>query len=198
MTCCLGILLPAGLVLASDSRSNAGNLSHHSMNKITVAKFDDLGDRQPAHILVGEVDLVVVRFDKAVSVLYGRCLQRRAPMADGRVEGDNLVCGVHDWDYQLDSGVSAYSNAQALQKFTSWVEDGQVWVDGEEIAAWGRTHPQPFHHTIYLGQYADTGHGTPEEPHNALILRYARDGLSKTGHQGAVEAMGVPRDSLPT
>lgn len=168
------------------------------MNKIAVARLDDLPDRQPAHALVEGVDLVVVRFDDAVSVLYGRCLHRGALMADGRVEGDNLICGVHDWDYRLDSGVSAYNHAEALQKFASWVVDGQVWVDADEVAAWGLQHPQPFNRLVYLGQYADTGHGTPEEPHNALIQRYARDGLSKTGHHGAVEAMGVPRDRLPT
>jgi glutamate synthase domain-containing protein 2 len=119
-------------------------------------------------------------------------------MADGHVEGDNLVCGLHHWDYRLDTGVSAYSHHEVLNKFASWVEDGKVWVDADEIATWARKHPQPFDRTIYLGQYADTGHGTPEEPHNALIQRYAREGLSKTGHHGAVEAMGVPRDQLPS
>jgi glutamate synthase domain-containing protein 2/nitrite reductase/ring-hydroxylating ferredoxin subunit len=168
------------------------------MKKTAVAQFDELGDRQPAHARVGEVDLVVVRYDNAVSVLYGRCLHRGALMADGRVEGDTLICGLHDWDYRLDTGVSAYNNAEALQKFSSWIEDGQVWVYADEISAWAKDHPQPFNRTIYLGQYADTGHGTAEEPHNALIQRYAREGLSKTGHHGAVEAMGVPRDQLPT
>ena len=64
------------------------------MNKTAVARVEDLADRQPAHALVEGVDLVVVRFDDAVSVLYGRCLHRGALMADGRVEGDNLICGV--------------------------------------------------------------------------------------------------------
>ena len=50
----------------------------------------------------------------------------------------------------------------------------------------------------YLGVYPDTGHGTAEEPHNAMIQRYARGGLSRTGQHGAVQAMGVPRDQLPT
>jgi glutamate synthase domain-containing protein 2/nitrite reductase/ring-hydroxylating ferredoxin subunit len=168
------------------------------MQKIAVARFDELGDRQPAHALVGGVDLVVVRWGRDVSVMYGRCLHRGALMADGHVEGDNLICGVHGWDYRLDSGVSAYNNAEALQKFYAWVEGGAVWVDSDEIEEWARSHPQPFNRTIYLGQYADTGHGTAEEPHNALIQRYAREGLSKTGHHGVVEAMGVPRDQLPT
>jgi methylamine---glutamate N-methyltransferase subunit C len=168
------------------------------MQATAVAPFDDLADRQPVHAQVAGIDLVIVRFDGAVSVLYGRCLHRGALMADGHVDGDNLICGVHDWDYRLDTGVSAYDNKEALRKFSAWVEQGTVWVDADEIAEWGRAHPQPFDRTIYLGQYADTGHGTAEEPHNALIRRYARDGLSKTGHHGAVEAMGVPRDSLPT
>jgi nitrite reductase/ring-hydroxylating ferredoxin subunit len=168
------------------------------MNKTAVADFDALADRQPAHALVGEVDLVIVRYDDQVSVLYGRCLHRGALMADGHVDGDNLICGVHHWDYRVDTGVSAYSNNEALRKFSAWVEGGQVMVDADEIADWAQAHPQPFNRTIYLGVYADTGHGTAEEPHNALIQRYAREGLSQTGHHGAVEAMGVPRDQLPS
>ena len=93
------------------------------MNKTSVARWDDLEDRKPAYALVGEVDLVVVRFDDRVSVMYGRCLHRGALMADGHVTGNNLICGVHNWDYRLDTGVSAYANAEKLKVFTSWIED---------------------------------------------------------------------------
>jgi glutamate synthase domain-containing protein 2 len=167
------------------------------MQKIAVAKFDDLEDRKPAYALVGEVDLVVVRFDETVSVMYGRCLHRGALMADGYVDGDDLICGVHYWDYRLDSGVSSYNNAEALPKFDSWIEGGEVLVDRDEIEAWAEANPQPFKRDAYLGLYADTSHGTAEEPYNGLIQQYARDGLSKTGHHGRLDAMGVPRDQLP-
>ncbi len=167
------------------------------MKRISVATFDDLKDREPAHALVGAVDLVVVRYDDAVSVFYGRCLHRGALMADGYVDGNNLICGVHYWDYRLDSGVSEYNNAEALPKFTAWIENGAVLVDEDEIATWGADHPQPFDRSAYLGAYADTSHGTVEEPYTKLIQRYAREGLSNTGHHGQVEAMGVPRTTLP-
>ena len=167
------------------------------MKKRAIAKLKDLQDRKPAYALVGEVDLVVLRIDDNVLVFYGRCLHRGALMSDGFVRGDNLVCGVHDWDYRLDTGVSEYANSEALQKFTSWVKFGNVFVDEEEINEWGRKNPQPFKRDDYLGLYADTSHGTPEEPHTGLIQQYARDGLSKTGHHGKVDAMGVPRAQLP-
>jgi glutamate synthase domain-containing protein 2/nitrite reductase/ring-hydroxylating ferredoxin subunit len=167
------------------------------MKKIAIAKLDDLEDRKPAYALVGEVDLVVVRFDENVSVMYGRCLHRGALMSDGYVEGDDLICGVHYWDYRLDSGVSSYNNAEALPKFQSWIEAGEVLVDQDEIDGWAEENPQPFNRDAYLGLYADTSHGTAEEPYNGLIQQYARDGLSKTGHHGRLDAMGVPRAQLP-
>lgn len=165
--------------------------------KQSVAKLSELPDRKPAYALVGEVDLVVVRFDETVSVFYGRCLHRGALMADGFVSGDNLMCGVHYWDYRLDSGVSEYANNEALPKFKSWIEGDDVLVDDDEINAWAHENPQPFRRDEYLGLYADTSHGTEEEPYNGLIRTYAKNGLSKTGHHGAVESMGVPRDELP-
>lgn len=167
------------------------------MNKQRVATLTDLGDRAPAYALVSGVDLVLVRHDDEVSVLYGRCLHRGALMADGHVEGANLICGVHGWDYRLDTGVSAYNNAEALHRFASWVEDGGVFVDADEIEAWRAEHPQPYDRDAYLGLYQDV-HGTPDEPHNAHIQALARDGLSKTGHHGPVAAMGVPRGDLPS
>ena len=168
------------------------------MKSASVAKFDELQDREPVYALVGEVDLVVVRIDDDVSVFYGRCLHRGALMSDGFVRGNNLVCGVHDWDYRLDTGVSEYANTEVLPKFSSWIEDDEVRVDADEIAEWAIANPQPFNRDAYLGLYADTGHGSDEEPYNALIQKYAREGLSKTGHHGEMAAMGVPRDQLPS
>jgi glutamate synthase domain-containing protein 2/nitrite reductase/ring-hydroxylating ferredoxin subunit len=168
------------------------------MTKISVAKYDDLKDRQSEYALVADIDLVIVRFDDAISVFYGRCLHRGALMSDGFVDGnDNLICGVHNWDYKLETGVSEYNNSEVLEKFSTWVESGDVLVDEDEVRAWGNDNPQPFDRDGYLGLYADTSHGTAEEPLNGLIQQYARDGLSKTGHHGQVSSMGVPRDELP-
>ena len=99
------------------------------MNKIAIAEWDELEDRAPAYALVADVDLVIVRYDDSVSVLYGRCAHRGALMSDGYIDGDNLICGLHGWDYRVDTGVSEYNNSESLAKFEAWVDDGKVWVD---------------------------------------------------------------------
>ncbi len=166
------------------------------MNKINIADWQQLNDREPFAARVSNVDLVVIRYDDAVSVLYGRCVHRRALMADGYISGDSIICGVHGWDYRIDSGISEYNNAEHLDKFNSWIEDDKVWVDKEQILAWEAEHPQPYNRTAYQGTFQDPV-GTADEPHVKLIRKLASEGLSKTGHHGPVAAMGVSHNDLP-
>jgi glutamate synthase domain-containing protein 2 len=169
-----------------------------TQHKVSVARWSALEDRQPTYGLVADVDLVIVRYDDQVSVLYGRCLHRGALMADARIDGGNIVCGVHGWDYRVDTGVSSYNNAEVLQKFRAWIDRDAdaVLVDEEEIRAWAVEHPQPYQRDEYLGLYADV-HGAPMEPFNNSIQELARNGLKNVGHDGPMSAMGVPRQELP-
>jgi glutamate synthase domain-containing protein 2 len=168
------------------------------MQRVKIAAWDDLEPRVPAYALVANVDLVVIRWpdEEQVAVLYGRCLHRGALLADGHVQGEDLICGLHQWDYRYKTGISAYNNAERLQQFSAWVEAGAVWVDADEIAAWEREHPQAYDREAYQGLYADP-HGGAEEPHVGEIQQLAAHGLSKLGHHGPVAAMGVPRSQLP-
>ncbi|MDX8392490.1 MAG: glutamate synthase-related protein [Mariprofundaceae bacterium] len=166
------------------------------MKKTIVVEFSQLADRIPAHALIGSVDLVIVRFDEDISVLYGRCAHRGALMSDGHVDGNNLICGVHNWDYRLDTGISEYNNSEHLHKFSHWVEEGQVLVDADEISQWARQHPHFFNRNSYQGAYQDT-HPIAGEPHVGLIRELASHGLERSGAHGPTAAMGVPRNQLP-
>ena len=168
------------------------------VHKKRIATWSSLQDRTPTYALVADVDLVIVKYDDDVSVLYGRCLHRGALMADASIVGDNLICGLHNWDYRYDTGISSYDNSEALHKFSAWIdtESDTLWVDEAEIRTWALDHPQPYNRDAYLGLYADV-HGGPEEPFNRYIQQLAQDGLSKVGHHGAVSSMGVALTELP-
>ena len=166
------------------------------MDATELATWSDLPNREPVGARIGNVDLVIIRYEDNHSVLYGRCLHRGVKMADGHVDGDNLICGVHGWDYAIHNGVSAYNNAEVLHHFSSWIDDDKLMVDADEIAAWERANPQPYNHDAYQGEFQDI-HGTPDEPHVGLIRQLANDGLSKLGHHGPTTSMGVPHDQLP-
>jgi len=75
------------------------------MEPVRVAEWSALAHRVPAHPLIHSADLVIIRYDDRVSVLYGRCLHRGALLNDGSIAGDNLICGLHAWDYRFETGV---------------------------------------------------------------------------------------------
>lgn len=96
---------------------------------VKLLEWSALAEKVPAYAQLLDLDLVVIRYDDTCSVLYGRCLHRGALLADGYVDGKNLICGLHNWDYRIDTGVSEYNNKEALYKFSSVIEEGWVYID---------------------------------------------------------------------
>lgn len=166
------------------------------MQAVKIATWSEVPNRQPVGALVDGVDLVIVRFEDNHSVLYGRCLHRGALMADGHIDGDDIICGLHGWDYVFHTGVSSYDNSERLAKFASWIDGDDLMVDAEEILAWRKEHPQPYDRDAYQGAYQDP-HGDAAEPHVGLIRQLADEGLEYLGHHGPVTSMGVSREELP-
>ncbi len=169
------------------------------MNLVRIATWSEVPEGVPTAAMAENVDLVVIRRGGEHSVLHGRCLHRGALLADGHIVGDDLICGLHGWDYRIESGVSAYNNAEVLAKFTSMVDvdDDALLVDLDEVIRWKLHHPQPFNPDVYQGLYTDP-HGVIEEPYVMRIHELAEHGLEKVGHHGFVAAMGVPRQQLPS
>ena len=168
------------------------------MTRHAIATWSEIADREPVGAKVNNVELVIVRFDDNHSVMYGRCQHRGALMADGYISGDDIICGLHSWDYGYRTGISSYNSSERLHKFSSWVVEDQLYVDLEEIAAWEIENPQgAYDDDSYQGRYQDPN-GTPDEPYVALTRQLATEGLSKLGHHGPVASMGVSRLELPS
>lgn len=113
---------------------------------IAVAKLHQLLDDEPFSASALDIDLVVVRTQGQVHVLYGRCPHRGALMAGGCIEGDTLVCTVHGWDFDLSTGASTRVPGESLARFAAQVDDatGEVLVSRGELEAWRLDNPQAF------------------------------------------------------
>ena len=164
---------------------------------IKIASLADVPEKEPTHAQVMGTDLVIIKYGDEASVLYGRCLHRGALLSDGFIDGKNLICGLHNWDYRYDTGVSEYAPDERLRKFKHAIKDGDLFVDEADVAEFeDKEIPPQFKEDEYLGKYQDT-HPEAPEPYNRYIQSLARDGLTQFGHHGQTTAMGVERDLLP-
>ncbi|MGW0159731.1 glutamate synthase-related protein [Mycobacterium sp. NPDC003323] len=164
---------------------------------LRVTSLSGLPEESPHPVTVSGVDLVLIRRGDAVSALYGRCGHRGALMSDGHIDGDLLVCGVHGWRYDADTGVSPVNPTVALRKFPVWVTGDDVYVDHAAVTEFARANPQTDGDDGYQGRWVAPS-DTAEEPFVTAIHELAAHGLSRVGSHGAAAAMGVPRDQLPS
>lgn len=164
---------------------------------LRVASTAELADSVPHPVVVDGVDVVLVRRGDVVSALYGRCAHRGALMADGRFDDGLLICGVHGWRYDANTGVSPVNPAVKLTTFPAWTSDGAVYIDARAVSAFARANPQTFGDDGYQGRWI-TPSDTAEEPFVTQIHELAAHGLNRVGKHGATAAMGVPRDLLPS
>lgn len=164
---------------------------------VQLASLADLPDNTPFAANVAGVDLVLVRRGGEIKALYGRCAHRGALLADGHVDGDTVVCDVHGWRYNVETGISPVNPAVALATFPVQVRDGAVYVDESAIAEFARANPQPNGDDGYQGRWARPAN-TAEEPFNTDIHELATHGLSRVGKHGPAAAMGVSRAELPS
>ncbi|MEZ0049080.1 glutamate synthase domain-containing protein 2/nitrite reductase/ring-hydroxylating ferredoxin subunit [Mycobacterium sp. MAA66] len=162
---------------------------------VRVASLLELVEGTPAPARVSGVDLVLVRQGDDVRTLYGRCAHRGALMSDGRIDGDLLVCGVHGWRYEIQTGVAPVNPAVALATFPTWISDGSVYVDQAAVDAYARANPQSYYDDGYQGKWIKPAN-TAEEPFVTQIHDWAAHGLNS--EHGPTAAMGVPRDLLPS
>ncbi|MFA5665276.1 glutamate synthase-related protein [Castellaniella sp.] len=121
-----------------------------------------------------------------------RCKQtHKAPYCDGhhRQVPDDMVGKPFSLaDAEVGAGAGAQVAARgAADVVSSAATDA---AGGSDAAAGGANGVSP-------SDAAPVAQPTPEEPTVAFIHRLAREGLSKMGRYGVMDAMGVPRSQLP-
>lgn len=168
-----------------------------SVSGLELARLSALPDNAPFGVRAAGVDLVLIRRGAKVSALHGRCAHRGALLADGHVDGNLVVCGVHGWRYDVDTGVSPVNPSVALPTFPVRVEGEVVYADESALAEFARAQPEQHVDDGYQGQWIRPA-DTAEEPFNTAIHELAAHGLSKVGKHGPSAAMGVPRAELPS
>ena len=129
---------------------------------------------------------------RALGAATAAAMHRGALLADGSISGDDLLCGVHGWDYGFRTGISSYNNDERLAEVhlvgRGRPGDGRPRRDRRLGAS--NTRSRTTATRTRAPTRTRTAHPTSRT--SAMIRELAANGLSKVGHHGAVTSMGVP------
>ena len=78
-----------------------------------------------------------------VFALLDRCPHKGGPLSQGIVFGESVACPLHNWTIGLCDGVAAAPDAGCTAAFACKVENGQVFLDANELASKALDLPAP-------------------------------------------------------
>jgi nitrite reductase (NADH) small subunit len=96
-----------------------------------LARVDDIPVGEGRAFTHGDRQLAVFRLrDGSVRVLDAVCAHAGGPLADGLVDGNVVMCPLHNYTFDLDSGEEVSDSGLSVCAFTASVaDDGSVLVE---------------------------------------------------------------------
>lgn len=101
------------------------------MNKVLVAKVDELPENlgRTVHIGEGNLELAIFKLSSgAVRVIENRCPHKGGVLAEGMVSGEHVFCPMHDWKINMTDGNVEAPDIGCVKTFENKVVDGRVYV----------------------------------------------------------------------
>lgn len=142
-----------------------------------LADLELLKEKNKLKVRVRGRPLAVVYYQERVYALEDRCPHREGCLSDGAVERGELICPLHGWNFDLETGISPYNPNDSVKTYPVTLEGGAVLIDAESVA--------PLPETTFDGYQGEWRRWSQDaRGHHEIRL------LAK-GRGGAVEAMGA-------
>jgi nitrite reductase/ring-hydroxylating ferredoxin subunit/uncharacterized membrane protein len=94
-----------------------------------AADATQLPDGRPTRVVVGDTPVLLLRDGELIFAIHDRCSHRGCSLSDGKLEGEEIVCGCHGSRFDRRTGAVRGGPATAPQPaFQVRVQDGLVQV----------------------------------------------------------------------
>lgn len=99
----------------------------------TVARASEIGDGDIVPVTAEGVEMIVYRSGGRLHAAQRHCLHQRADLAEGIVSGGFLVCALHGWRFDAETGVHEMSPMNCLATYPVREVAGEVQVSPTPI-----------------------------------------------------------------
>jgi len=116
------------------------------MNKnprwVRVARCQDIPLREGRAVRLGSREIAIFNLGERFLAVANLCPHRSGPLADGMVAGGMVVCPLHAWKVDLETGqvVHPSDTTACIETFRVRVQEGSVLME-LAIESPGESHP---------------------------------------------------------
>ena len=109
-----------------------------------ITRAENIPPREGRCVNVGALEIAIFNLNGRFLTIENQCPHKGGPLCDGIVSGATVVCPLHGWRIDLESGFAVLASSPAsVRTFSTRIEDGVILVDlGGEPAVDREQRPQ--------------------------------------------------------
>lgn len=98
---------------------------------IRVARCDAIPPREGRAALIGDREIAIFNLGDRFFAVDNRCPHQRGPLCDGIVAGGAVVCPLHAWKVNLETGAVArpVNQSDCVRTYATRVEAGVISIE---------------------------------------------------------------------
>lgn len=100
------------------------------MTQVQLCRIEAVPPGEPKQFNAGETEVLVVRLEDRFYCLAARCTHAGAPLEEGRLDGDVLICPWHGSNFRVTDGSVLKGPAERpLRVYPSTVKGGYLFIE---------------------------------------------------------------------
>jgi nitrite reductase [NAD(P)H] small subunit len=97
---------------------------------IRITTTDSIPPQEGRSVIAGGKELAIFNLGDRFATIENQCPHKGGPLCDGIVSGTTVVCPLHGWRFDLNTGLAIRASLPAcVTTFPTRVEDGIILVD---------------------------------------------------------------------
>jgi glutamate synthase domain-containing protein 2 len=114
---------------------------------VEVAKIDECPPGTVMAVTVNNVDIALCNYEGSFYALDNRCPHRGGQLSDGRLQGSDLICPLHNWDFDVRTGISRYNSLDKVPTYPVAIQEGKVFLNEQDVPV------EPKEYDDYLAKW---------------------------------------------
>jgi nitrite reductase (NADH) small subunit len=103
---------------------------NREFNWTKVTAVENIPPQEGRSVTLDGLELAIFNLKDRFVTIENRCPHKGGPLCDGIVSGTSVVCPLHGWRFDLDTGAAVRASLPlCVAVFPTRVEDGVILVD---------------------------------------------------------------------
>ncbi len=95
-----------------------------------ITRIENVPPQEGRSVSIGGMELAIFNLGDRFATIENQCPHKGGPLCDGIVSGTAVVCPLHGWRFDLNTGLAIRASLPAcLTTFPTRVEGGIILVD---------------------------------------------------------------------